>query len=488
MNDAKSVKICKRGKIMVFSSLVFLYLFLPLCLLLYFAFPQMKVKNAVLIVASLVFYAWGEPIYILLMIASALVNYVFGLLIYRCRGGSQQRPLLIASVVINLFALVYFKYAGFLVGNLNSLLHLSLTVPELALPIGISFYTFQAMSYTIDVYRGEVPVQRSFWRFLLYISLFPQLIAGPIVRYSEIAPQLESRTSTADDVFRGVFRFCIGLGKKVLIANYAGKVASSLLDGAAAASTLVSTWFGVLMFAFQIYFDFSGYSDMAIGLGEVFGFRYAENFNLPYISRSITEFWRRWHISLSSFFRDYVYIPLGGNRRHQTRNLLVVWALTGLWHGASWNFLLWGLYFFVLLAMEKSMKHTLEKIPSFLRRMVTMFLLLIGWTVFYYTDLSQLWAHLRLMFGAGELSSETVRITMLNNLPLLIVCVLGSTPLPRIAGNSLRAWLENNYGKLRHARQVYLQILMFVFDFVVLMLSTVSLVGSTYNPFLYFRF
>lgn len=471
---------------MVFSSLIFLYIFLPLCVALYFLFPQMKAKNGILIAASIAFYAWGEPVYVLLLIAASLINYMFGLLLGNCESKRGRLWLLIVCVVLDLSALVYFKYTGFLIEIFNDLTGLAIAVPKIVMPIGISFYTFQALSYTIDVYKGDVKVQRSFWRFLLYVSLFPQLIAGPIVRYSEIESQIENRSSTVESIYYGAFRFCIGLGKKVLLANYAGKAASMLLDGNLASATVAGTWFGMLMFALEIYFDFSGYSDMAIGMGRVFGFTYNENFNLPYTCHSITDFWRRWHISLSSFFRDYVYIPLGGNRKHQILNLFVVWSLTGLWHGASWNFVLWGLYFFALLTIEKMSRPVLEKIPKFVRIPVTLFLVLMGWTLFYFTDFSRLIAALKVMFGGASLINIMDRTTMMNNLLLMIVCVIGCTPLPRLLGgyvNTLCLREENSY-KWETVRAV----LIFLFNVAVISLCTISLVAGSYNPFMYFRF
>lgn len=327
---------------MLFSSLLFLYAFLPICLLLYFLVPGLTGKNIVLLCASLVFYAWGEPVYVFLMLAVAALNWGFGLLLEK----RPEKLWLALCVALNLVSLVVFKYAGFLAENCNALFGAAFRVPQISLPIGISFYTFQALSYSVDVYRKDVGAQRSYWKFLLYVSMFPQLIAGPIVRYVDVAAQIESRESDPENVFRGVTRFCVGLGKKVLLADHVGQVADQLLGGSFTGATTLGIWLGALMYMFQIYFDFSGYSDMAIGLGRIFGFRYMENFKLPYTSKSISEFWRRWHISLSSFFRDYVYIPLGGNRRHVYLNLFIVWALTGLWHGASWNFVLWGLLFF----------------------------------------------------------------------------------------------------------------------------------------------
>jgi len=472
---------------MVFSSLIFLYIFLPVCVLLYFAFPQMKAKNAILIIASIVFYAWGEPVYVLLLIAASFVNYIFGILLGKCESKRGRAWMLVACIALDLSALVYFKYAGFLIGIVNDIFSLSIAIPKVAMPIGISFYTFQALSYTIDVYRNKVKVQRSFWRFLLYVSLFPQLIAGPIVRYSEIEEQIETRTSTVEGIFHGVFRFCIGLGKKVLLANYAASVVDAIF-ASAFAPTVVGSWFGMLMFSMQIYFDFSGYSDMAIGLGKVFGFTYNENFNLPYTCHSITDFWRKWHISLGTFFRDYVYIPMGGNRKHQILNLFVVWALTGLWHGASWNFVLWGLYFFVLLVIEKLSKPVLDKIPKFIRIPVTLFFVLMGWTLFKFENFSSLINVLKTMFGGAALYNIMDRTTMMNSLLLLVACVIGCTPLPRMAGHALKDLCHREEGRNAVTMQYLLTVLMFFFDIAVILLATVSLAAGSYNPFMYFRF
>lgn len=474
---------------MVFSSLIFLYLFLPLCLAVYSCVRGLTAKNVVLVLFSLLFYAWGEPVYVLLLVASASFNYAMGLWMGRLTGHPKGRKLaLVLAAAVNLGALAVFKYAGLLVGTFNQLTGLSLPVPAIALPIGISFYTFQALSYVVDVYRDQVKVQRSWLKFLLYISLFPQLIAGPIVRYADIEAQMEERHASQEDIFYGLLRFCTGLGKKILIADHAYTVCSKLLDGAMAKATVLGTWLGVLMFAFQIYFDFSGYSDMAIGLGRIFGFKYHENFNLPYMARSITDFWRRWHISLSTFFRDYVYIPLGGNRRHRWLNLLITWALTGLWHGASWNFLLWGLYFFVLLAIEKPLLPHEKKVPKLLRHLVTMFLVIIGWTIFYFTDFGRLGQALLAMFGqaGGGLINGQVRIMLINNLPLLAICILGASPLPRIAGDVFGILCA---GKEQDGwRQKLYVVICFVYCVLILALSTVSLVGSGFSAFLYYRF
>ena len=475
---------------MVFSSLIFLFLFLPACLLCYFLVPGLRAKNAVLLAFSIVFYAWGEPFYVLLLLANAAMNYAAGLLMGRCRQrGKSIKPVLVGAVVLNLLALGVFKYAGLFVSTFNDLTALSLPVPQIALPIGISFYTFQAMSYVVDVYRDQVGVQRSYGKFLLYISLFPQLIAGPIVRYSDIEVQLHDRHASGEDMFYGLLRFATGLGKKILIADRCYSVATQLLDGSFTTATTVGTWLGILMFTFQIYFDFSGYSDMAIGLGRIFGFKYQENFNLPYTAKSITDFWRRWHISLSSFFRDYVYIPLGGNRRHRWLSLLITWALTGLWHGASWNFLLWGLYFYVLLMIERPLLKKLRRWPAALRRLLTMFLVVIGWTIFYFTDFSRLLQAMGAMFGfaGGGLLSGQVRILLLNNLPLLLLCVLGASSLPRLLGGAFGI-LCAQPGAAPKLRQRTYVVVSYVFCVALIALSTVSLVGSGFSAFLYYRF
>ena len=478
---------------MVFSNLIFLYLFLPLCLILNFAMKSLRAKNAVLIVFSLLFYAWGEPLYVLLMVGSAALNYAMGLWMGLIEEDGQnpkwRKVLLIVSVAVNLAILGVFKYAGLFVDTFNQLTGLSLPVPEIALPIGISFFTFQAMTYVIDVYRGQAKVQQSYLKFLLYIAMFPQLIAGPIVRYVDIEAQLEERHASQQDVFYGLVRFATGLGKKILLADHAFAVCSKLLDGNLANGTVVGTWLGILMFTFQIYFDFSGYSDMAIGLGRMFGFKYQENFKLPYMALSITDFWRRWHISLSSFFRDYVYIPMGGKYRHRTLNMLVVWALTGLWHGASWNFLLWGLYFFALLVLEKKFYGRYKKkVPKVVRHLVTMLLVMFGWTIFYFTDFSRLGQAFAALFGfaGGGFTSFEVGVQLLNNLPLIVACLIGASPIPRFVGDvvGLLCSDKNPEGVKQKA---YVGIT-FAFCVLVIVLSTISLVGSGFSAFLYYRF
>ncbi len=465
---------------MVFSSLVFLYQFLPICLLLYYLAPGIKFKNFVLLIFSLYFYAWGEPIWVVLLVFSSVVDYVDAIIIDKYRGKWQAKAAIITSLVSNIGLLCTFKYLDFFFSNIAGLTGLGLPHLDIALPVGISFYTFQTLSYSIDVYRNKVKVRRSLFEFLVFVSLFPQLVAGPILRYSDIADQLSSRKITIDDVSYGVTRFLCGLAKKVLLANYAGAVASRLLDSAPSSLTGLEGWLGITLYAFQIYFDFSGYSDMAIGLGRMFGFKYGENFNLPYISQSITDFWRRWHISLGAFFRDYVYIPLGGNRHRQVFNMLVVWGLTGLWHGASWNFVLWGLYFFVLLVLEKHvLGKLLNRIPRFFRWFYTMFAVLMGWMLFYFTDLSQMWTMFGVLFGGTGVpaTSEMAWITLTNNIPLLIVCAIAASPLARHVVNIIR-----------NTSPKFLEVATLVFDAVLMFLCTSALVGASYNPFLYFRF
>ncbi len=472
---------------MVFSSFTFLFLFLPAALALYFLAPGITAKNVVLTLLSLFFYAWGEPVWVALLALSAVIAYLCGLAVNRFRGRWFGTFAFVLALVVDLGILAGFKYLNFFIGNINLLFGLSVPKSPLALPIGISFYTFQTLSYVIDVRRGRVEVQRSFLRFLLFVSLFPQLIAGPIVRYSEVAPQLEDRHTSLRDFSQGAVRFACGLAKKVLIANYAGSAASSLLEGTVTGGTAVSGWLGILLYAFQIYFDFSGYSDMAIGLGRIFGFRYAENFDHPYVSLSITEFWRRWHMTLGSFFRDYVYIPLGGNRKglpRQLLNMLVVWALTGFWHGASWNFVLWGLWFFVFLSVEKLIGlKRLEVIPSPIRLACTFFLVLLGWVLFYFTDLGSAWECVRDMFGANGFINGEARLALIQNLPLLALCAVGATPLASLCGRALQNSAER--GALPFGLYAVPAML---FIAAILSACAVSLAGSSFNPFIYWNF
>ena len=470
---------------MVFSSLIFLFAYLAITLVLYYAVP-FKARNAVLFVVSLIFYGWGEPKYIVVMLFSILVAYIFGFFVgkYRESAPKKARAYLIVSILLNLSALLFFKYANFFIENLALLPGLGGLKPieGLKLPVGISFYTFQIMSYTIDVYRGDARVQRRIVPFGAYVTLFPQLIAGPIVRYSDVDEQLTNRKETVDKFASGVQRFCAGLAKKVLLADTVYVLLGHYHDAFAFEQAVLGAWLIVILYTFQIYFDFSGYSDMAIGLGRMLGFEFLENFNYPYISKSITEFWRRWHISLSTWFREYVYIPLGGNRRgklRQYRNIAVVWLLTGFWHGASWNFLLWGAYFCVLLIVEKLFLYKwLQKAPAVLAHLYTMFFVCISWLIFYFTDLGEGLTCLKAMFGVGvsSFATPTVVYDLLRYLPLLLICVLAATPLPKRLFDALK----NRFVTMRYA-----QVLLIAGAFLVI---TAYLVDSTFSPFLYYRF
>ena len=467
---------------MVFSSLTFLMLFLPAVLLIYFAVPRQG-KNAVLFIFSLLFYAWGEPIYVGLMIFSTVLDYTCGWLVEKYRGTSKQKIGLLISVFTNLSLLFFFKYTDFFIGTINTVFGTDIAMLNLPLPIGISFYTFQTMSYTIDVYRGDTKVQKNILSFGAYVSLFPQLIAGPIVRYQDVADQLNERTHSFDRFGDGVKRFVTGLGKKVLLANNIGLLWDAISKTAAENLTTLAAWLGIIAFAFQIYFDFSGYSDMAIGLGKMFGFEFLENFNYPYTSKSVTEFWRRWHISLGTWFRDYIYIPLGGNRKGlpiQIRNIAIVWLLTGFWHGASWNYVLWGVFYGVLLMAEKLfLLKWLKKAPAFVGHIYTMFAVLFGWVLFAFEDFGKGVAFLKTMFGggAGFISNSTL-YQILSYLPLLIVCLVAATPLAK-----------KIYGKLSlKAGEGVLLTVDSVLIVGIMLLSIAYLISGSYNPFLYFRF
>ena len=475
---------------MVFSSTIFLFIYLPVALILYYSMPGQKTKNIMLALLSVLFYAWGEPVWAILLILSAVLHFACGWMIERFRGKPQAKAAVVASIVISIGLLVFFKYANFIVGNLNAITGLHLPETKVKLPIGISFYTFQTLSYSIDAYKGNVKVQRSFWSFLLFVSLFPQLIAGPILRYSDIEMQLSARRTTLTEFVYGTTRFLCGLAKKVLIANYAGAVVERLFAGSlVSAVTVLGAWIGIVLYAFQIYFDFSGYSDMAIGLGSMFGFSYPENFNRPYISKSITEFWRRWHISLGTFFRDYVYIPLGGNRRSllvQARNMLIVWSLTGLWHGASWNFVIWGLWFFVFLFMERLLGlRRLGKIPAAFRLLSTFVIVLFGWVFFYFTNLSDIRIMLFAMLGqapGGWMNSEA-RLILINNIPLLLLCFVA-------AAGAFTKYARRLFDSMKEGLVpiALFSIPTIVYNTSLLVLCSISLLGSTHNPFIYFRF
>lgn len=466
---------------MVFSSSVFLIVFLPITLLAYFIVPArfVKARNSVLLAASLVFYGWGEPKYILIMIFSIVFNYVCGL----AAGKNRSKAVLILCVVGNLALLGYFKYTDFVLETVNRLAEAGLALPGIALPIGISFYTFQTMSYVIDVYRGKVEAQRDIITFGTYVTLFPQLIAGPIVRYSDVAVMLVGRKTNLEQIAEGVRRFIIGFGKKVLLANQIYVVWMEL--SAMENLSVSAAWLGAVAFTFQIYFDFSGYSDMAIGLGKIFGFDYLENFNYPYISRSITEFWRRWHMSLSSWFKEYVYIPLGGNRKGLSRQLInisIVWILTGLWHGASWNFVMWGVYYGIILIIEKlGLLKVLEKCPAVVGHIYSLILIVIGWVIFAVDDMGKVAAYLGMMLGSSQIFIDDAFVYFFESrIWLLIACVIGSTPLPKIVCSIIAEKLED--------REVLLGTIETVLFMGIFALSMAFLVSGSYNPFLYFRF
>lgn len=466
---------------MVFSSASFLFFFLPIVLLLYYICP-FKLKNFLLVVFSLIFYAWGEPLYISIMLFSTVFDYINGRLIgvFQARNRDTAAKItMIVSVIGNLTILCFFKYTNLALDTVSSLTGMVVPTLEVALPIGISFYTFQTMSYTIDVYRKEVVPQKNIIAFATYVTCFPQLVAGPIVRYIDLEFQLQNHRVSFDTLSDGFRRFCQGMAKKVLLANNAGAVWTQIQNMDVHNMPVVMAWLGAVCFTFQIYFDFSGYSDMAIGLGKMFGFTFPENFNIPYTARSITDFWRRWHISLSTWFKEYVYIPLGGNRKGTVRqilNLMIVWGLTGIWHGAAYNFLLWGLYYGLLLIIEKFLlKNILSKAPSYVCHIYTMLLVIIGWVLFSYENMEGLLGYLSVMFGFGAvsfLSQETIYL-IAANLIMLILCVICSSSLPRKVERVLDE-------KAPVGKDIVL---------IILFVCSISFViGSSYNPFLYFRF
>lgn len=465
---------------MVFSSLTFIFLFLPFIFLVYFSAPR-KWKNAILFIFSLLFYAWGEPIYIFLLIFSTVIDFFLGLYINKHRDTYKAKLGIITSIVISILVLSVFKYSSFLVQNINDVFGTSFIDPDLPLPIGISFYTFQTMSYIIDVYRGNVKVQRNIISFGAYVAMFPQLVAGPIVRYATIEEQLRERVHTVDLFAEGVQRFSIGLAKKVLLANNIGYIWAEIEATNGNEMSVALAWLGIIAFAFQIYFDFSGYSDMAIGLGLMLGFRFLENFNYPYISRSITEFWRRWHISLGSWFREYVYIPLGGNKKglpRQIVNILIVWSLTGIWHGASWNFLMWGLYFGTLLMIEKLVLLRWLERSRLLSRCYVIIAVLIGWVLFAFDDLHEGLEYMSYLFGFADipLVNGAFMYFISTNWLLLIILIIASTPIiPYVK----EKW--QSHEKLK-------QGITLVIIFALFIGAVAYLVDSAYNPFLYFRF
>lgn len=479
---------------MLFSSTTFLFIFLPVILAVYFVCPK-RFRNLVLLIGSLLFYAWGEPRYILVMLATILVNYILALVCASCKEKGKEtgaKAAVIGTVVFSIGMLAFFKYSNFFLSNINGsigkMAGFSIPLLKIALPLGISFYTFQTLSYTIDVYRGKVKPQRNILNLATYVCLFPQLIAGPIVRYETVAGELEQRQESFDLFGSGVRRFVTGLGKKVLLANTAGSIFQMIGDMGDSQLSVALYWMASIAYTFQIYFDFSGYSDMAIGLGRMFGFQFLENFDYPYSSKSITEFWRRWHRSLSSWFRDYIYIPLGGNRKSSGRtfvNLFIVWFLTGFWHGASWNFIIWGLYFFVLLMIEKAgLLKWLEKAPKALGHVYTMFFVNLSWVIFSYDTLEVLGRVLKRMFGFGGLPvwNTTSTYVLRSYLIIFLIMAFAAIPLPKKLikrvgevlperGKETIALLAETCGLL-----------------IILLLATSCLASDAFNPFLYFRF
>lgn len=464
---------------MVFSSLVFMFAYLPITLLAYYLVPRQG-RNIFLFIVNLIFYGWGEPKLVLLMVFNIFFNYIGGWLVDKYRADAKKKKLLlILTCVLDIGILAVFKYTGMITETLNMLPFLNIPELQISLPIGISFYTFQTMSYVIDVYRDDAPVSKNFINFGTYVALFPQLIAGPIVRYRDVAEQLVNRRETLEMFTKGVKLFMVGLAKKVIIANTMGTLTTNIF-ATTDENGVVGTWVGMIAYTFQIYFDFSGYSDMACGLGNMMGFEFLKNFNYPYIAKSITDFWRRWHISLSTWFKEYVYIPLGGNRKgvkRQILNLLIVWGLTGLWHGAAYNFVLWGLYYGLLLILEKFvLKKFLDRLPSFVQHIYTLFIIIIGWGLFYFTDVGQLGEFMvdLFNFGNGICGDQAFNLIM-SNLPMLIIAAVASTPLATML-----------YTRFEHTRFMWIPETLYCMG--VLAVSTASLVNQSYNPFLYFRF
>ena len=470
---------------MVFSSLTFLFIFLPILCLLYFIIPKkwIKIKNILLLVFSLLFYAWGEPKYIFLMLITVLISYIFGLIINHTKNEKLRTVWFITSIILIVSSLIYFKYTNFLISNINSIFNLNISIKNIVLPIGISFYTFQILSYIIDLYRRKINVQKNFFNLALYISFFPQLIAGPIVKYETIEDQLENRTITIDKITSGLERFIIGLGKKVIIANNMALIADIVFNSETLNQySFIIIILGTLSYTFQIYFDFSGYSDMAIGLGKIFGFDFLENFNYPYMATSVTDFWKRWHISLTTFFREYIYIPLGGNRVSKIRwllNMAIVWLLTGIWHGASWTFVIWGIYYLILLILEKTLlKNVISKTPKILRFLITFILINIGWIIFRVNNISDLSIIFSSLFTNRTINFKdfiNINPDVISSLPYMILAILFST---------------NIYSKInsKFNNNIIYDILKKGILFIILIISISFLVSSMYNPFIYFRF
>ena len=476
---------------MVFSRLIFLFLFLPITLALYYASDN-RIKNFMLLIASLFFYSWGEPVYIFLMIFSIIVDYIHGLKVEKYINLGKKKKafkFVVSSAIINLLLLGFFKYSDFLIMNINALFDLHISLLNLPLPIGISFYTFQTMSYTIDIYRGEAKAQKNILNFGTYVSLFPQLVAGPIVRYQTIADQINNRTHSLEKFAEGVNRFVFGLGKKVILANQLAVIADGVFTSNLSTVSVYESWLGIVCYTLQIYFDFSGYSDMAIGLGKMFGFDFLENFNYPYISQTVSEFWRRWHISLGSWFRDYVYIPLGGSRVSNLklyRNLFIIWFLTGIWHGANWTFVLWGLYFGLFIALEKAfLQDLLLKVPRLVRHIYLLLIVMIGWVLFRSETMTEAFNYLKVMFGSGSnaLINDSFKIYLIDYWYIILFSMIVSTPVIKqlktvIKNTNIKKNVDSDIAYFFHS--LTLVTCMFI---VVIMLCS-----SSYNPFLYFRF
>ncbi len=482
---------------MVFSSLLFIYIFLPVNLLCYAVISDIKKKNICLLVFSLMFYAWTSPKYLLVMMFMALINYLGALGVEHFRNTRKSGYVLAADIAASLCILAFFKYLGFICEISKFISGVPKIIPQIVLPVGISFYTFQLISYVVDVYRGEVKADTQYWKVLLYASLFHQCIAGPIVRYKDIADDLKERKTGIDDMNEGISRFTTGLAKKTLLANTCASIVDSVLPESMAQLgdvTVLGSWFGMLLYALEIYLDFSAYSDMAIGLGKMTGFHYKENFNYPYVADSITDFWRRWHISLGTFFRDYLYIPLGGNRKglaRQILNMFIVWSLTGLWHGASANFVLWGMYFFVFLALEKIILLKLfDSIPKaagqIIRRVYTFIVVFFGWVLFRFSDFSMLGMCLKSMFGmnGNTFTNTETNTIIINNIFFLVVAIIASMPLCRFIVQKMKASAASGRIGITYCYN----ILNIILPVILLFLSTIALIGNSYNPFIYFRF
>ena len=467
---------------MLFSSSVFIFIFLPLVLFLYYISGK-KIRNYILLLASLIFYAWGGVNYLKILMVSILINYIFGLLIDKTVDRSHLRKfILILGIILNLALLFYYKYYDFFIENINNILNMNLELKRIVLPIGISFFTFQGMSYIIDIYRNDGKVNKNIFSVALYISFFPQLVVGPIIKYKIIDEQIRVRKESIDYFSYGINRFVIGLGKKIIISDMLGAISDNIfLLANSSGIDMITAWIGAICYTLQIYFDFSGYSDMAIGLGHLFGFKFPENFNYPYISRSITEFWRRWHISLSTWFKEYLYIPLGGNRRGNVYfNLFVVFLVTGLWHGASWNFVIWGLWHGMFMIIERVIRNEnwYKKIPSFIKIFITLFIVIIGWVLFKATTLEEGLKYLSIMFGLSNFSNITFEYTYFISrkfIVLIIIGIMASTPIFKKIFNRYRGI------KVFELIKTLLIILLFI-------ISIIFMVNSTYSPFIYFQF